>query len=223
MMTLKTFESYDKLKQSLITLLIDNIKSPNSIMLSGGKTPYETYNEIAKLKPKIHKKCKLFLSDERYVPYDSKDNNAYNLSNMLSKLQCHDNFIAVNTSLEVNLASIDYGEKMNLLPPTKIGLLGIGEDGHTAGIFSKKDALSLDKKLAFVTVRPNKMLGISVSNYFIQNIEKIILIAVSNAKTQILEVLFNDPSSIPAGIILNEHQNVEVWTDVKLDINSNKL
>ena len=69
MMTLKTFESYDKLKQSLITLLIDNIKSPNSIMLSGGKTPYETYNEIAKLKPKIHKKCKLFLSDERYVPY----------------------------------------------------------------------------------------------------------------------------------------------------------
>ena len=52
MMTLKTFESYDKLKQSLITLLIDNIKSPNSIMLSGGKTPYETYNEIAKLKPK---------------------------------------------------------------------------------------------------------------------------------------------------------------------------
>ena len=45
------------------------------------------------------------------------------------------------------------------------------------------------------------MLGISVSNYFIQNIEKIILIAVSNAKKQILEVLFNDPSSIPAGII----------------------
>ena len=223
MMTLKTFESYAELKKNLMDLLIDSMKSPISIMLSGGKTPYETYNEIAKVKPKIHEKCRFFLSDERYVARDSTKNNAYNLSNMLFELQCNKNFVPVNTSLEINHACIDYSEKIKVLPTTKIGLLGIGQDGHTAGIFSNKEALSFDKKLTFVTKRPDEMLGISVSNYFIQNVEKIILVAISNAKKKILEVLFNDPSSIPAGIIFNKHQNIEVWTDVKLDINSNML
>ena len=55
MMTLKTFESYAELKKNLMDLLIDSMKSTISIMLSGGKTPYETYNEIAKIKPKFTK------------------------------------------------------------------------------------------------------------------------------------------------------------------------
>ena len=55
-----------------------------------------------------------FLSDERYVKANSSENNAYNLSNMLNKLNCHDNFIPVNTHLEPNSAAEDYGKKSML-------------------------------------------------------------------------------------------------------------
>ena len=71
MIKLNTFESYNELSNSLIDLLITNLELPNSIMLSGGKTPYDIYNKIAKLKPVINKECKLFLSDERYVKANS--------------------------------------------------------------------------------------------------------------------------------------------------------
>ena len=223
MIKLNTFESYNELSNSLIDLLVTNLELPNSIMLSGGKTPYDIYNKIAKLKPVINKECKLFLSDERYVKANSSENNAYNLSNMLNKLNCYDNFIPVNTDLEPNSAAEDYGKKINAVTPIKIGLLGIGQDGHTAGIFSNNDAISSNKNPVFITKRPNGMLGISVSNYFIQKIEKIVLLAVSNDKKNILTTLLNNPSAIPAGLILNKHSNVEIWTDVKLEINSNIL
>ncbi len=223
MIKINTFESYNELSNSLINLLVSNFELPNSIMLSGGKTPYDIYNKIAKLKPRVNKECKLFLSDERYVKANSEDNNAYNLLNMLNKLNCHSNFIPVNTALDANSVAQDYGKKINAITPIKIGLLGIGQDGHTAGIFSNKDAISSYKSPTFISKRPNGILGISVSNYFIQKIEKIILLAVSNNKKDILTTLLNNPTTIPAGLILSKHSNVEIWTDVKLDINSNIL
>lgn len=185
-------------------------------MLSGGSTPYVIYNRLAADPCEVHTMRNLFLSDERMQPFNSDKNNAHNLLPMLQALDCHGNFLQVDTVLSARAAADKFAEGLARMPTVDLGFLGMGTDGHTAGFFTPEQACIQDR-LALYTDRPDGMQGVSVTPAFFQRVERIILLVTGESKREIIETLLNKPQSIAAGIALSNHPDCELWTDLQLD------
>lgn len=185
-------------------------------MLSGGSTPYIIYNQLATAPCPVHSNRKLFLSDERMVPADSPSNNANNLGPMLQALECEDRFIRVDTQLPIKEATSQFAEELQPLEKIDLGFLGMGDDGHTAGFFTPEHANLKTGELTLHTHRPDGMQGVSVTPAIFQRVERIILLVTGESKRGIIKTLLNASETIPAGIALNAHPHVELWTDIEL-------
>ena len=214
MLSFRTFSSEEELTKQLADTLTSHLQQPGHIMLSGGTTPYKTYNQIAQHPLSVHPECHLFLSDERCVPATSPKNNAHNLQPMLQALNCTQQFHAVQTELDPEEATQQFATEIESFQQPTLGLLGIGSDGHTAGIFSTDHAHDPSPRCTLHTDRPDGLHGISVSATFIHRVQRILLIATGESKRDILTILRHHPETIPAGIILRHHPQAEVWTDL---------
>ena len=184
-------------------------------MLSGGSTPYVIYNRLATTPCPVHPDRTLFLSDERMQPFDSKLNNAHNLEPMLQALDCDNQFLRVDTVLPIQSATVRFEENLQQLETVDLGFLGMGNDGHTAGFFTPEQASQKTGALTLHTDRPDGMQGISVTPALLKRVEKIILLVTGESKRDIINTLLNAPQTIPAGIALSDHPNVELWTDLR--------
>ncbi len=183
-------------------------------MLSGGSTPYAIYNRLATVPCPVHPDRRLFLSDERMEPFGSNKNNAHNLMPMLSALGCEDRFIRVDTGLPAAEASAGFDRNLQPLEKIDLGLLGMGADGHTAGLFTPEQANRKSGALALHADRPDGMQGVSATPALFQRVERIVLLVTGESKREIIHTLLSKPESIPAGIALAGHPDVELWTDI---------
>jgi 6-phosphogluconolactonase len=214
MVKIRTFESPERLVDSIIELLHQTLPTAGNLMLSGGTTPYAAYNRIASVPCPVNPNRNLFLSDERMVSPNSPKNNAGNLEPMLRALKCEDRFIRVETGIPGEEAAQRYAHALESLKPIDLGLLGMGGDGHTAGIFTKEQAQQTSGPLVFSTQRPDGMEGVSVAPALLQRVERVVLLVSGESKRDIMGTLIQDPKSIPAGIALSGHPRVELWTDL---------
>lgn len=216
MINTRIFKTTEELITATEMLLHETLKEPGALMLSGGSTPYTIYNRIAKAPCPVDPGRKLFLSDERAVPADDPANNAGNLMPMLEALHCTDHFIRVQTELTPLGATVKFAQELEALPPMDLGLLGMGTDGHTAGIFDRCDAERRDAHLAFHTARPDGMMGVSVTPTLLHRIQRLILLVTGDAKQQVIQTLLAKPETLIAGMALKDHPCVELWTDCTL-------
>ncbi len=216
-MKFRSFKTPENLTKNLCDLLSSEFKEPHNIMLSGGSTPYKVYNQIAQKNHILHPQCKIFLSDERCVAANSPKNNAYNLKPMLKSFNRSDQFIAINTGLTPKDAASDFANKLSQISTFHFGLLGIGTDGHTAGIFNYSETQSTDSNLTLYTKRPDNMNGVSVSSYLIKRFERVIILATGENKREILNKLKEAPEKLIAGNILLNHSNTEIWNDININ------
>lgn len=216
MIKIRIFETVDRLVFHAKELLRTTLSTSGNLMLSGGSTPYTIYNELAMAPCPVHSGRTLFLSDERMVPIDSPHNNAGNLMPMLHALKCEDRLIRVNTFLPVKEASTQFASKLKPMKHIDLGFLGMGTDGHTAGFFTPEQARMKSGTLTLHTHRPDGMQGVSVTPALFQRVERMILLVTGDSKREIINTLLNDPETIPAGIALADHPNVELWTDIEL-------
>jgi 6-phosphogluconolactonase len=215
MIKIRTFETTEKLIVQTQELLRATLATPGNLMLSGGSTPYIIYNRLAADPCPVHPNRNLFLSDERMQPFSSPKNNAHNLLPLLQGLNCHGQFLQVDTKLSGRTAAEHFEEGLERMQTVDLGFLGMGDDGHTAGFFTPEQARIQDR-LTLHTKRPDGMEGVSVTPAFFQRVEKIILLVTGESKRNIINTLLTDPQSIPAGIALSNHPNVELWTDLQL-------
>jgi 6-phosphogluconolactonase len=215
MIKIRTFETTEKLIVQTQELLRATLATPGNLMLSGGSTPYIIYNRLAADPCPVHPNRNLFLSDERMQPFSSPKNNAHNLLPLLQGLNCHGQFLQVDTKLSSRTAAEHFEEGLERMQTVDLGFLGMGDDGHTAGFFTPEQARIQDR-LTLHTKRPDGMEGVSVTPAFFQRVEKIILLVTGESKRNIINTLLTDPQSIPAGIALSNHPNVELWTDLQL-------
>ena len=217
MVNVRTFNTNDQLVSQTLELLRETLHTPGNLMLSGGSTPYAIYNQIAAAPCPVHPDRRLFLSDERMVPADSPRNNAGNLMPMLHALECEDRFIRVETSLPIEEAASRFSRDLEPLDSIDLGFLGMGSDGHTAGLFTSDQANLKPGALTIHTDRPDGMQGVSVTPAVFRRVEKIILLVTGESKRGIINTLMNAPETIPAGIALSGHPNVELWTDIDME------
>ncbi len=210
------FESTDELGRETLGLLRATLATPGNLMLSGGATPYALYNRLAAAPCPVHPQRRLFLSDERMAPYDSARNNAHNLMPMLKALACEDRFIRVDTSLPAKEAANRFAGALESMGSIDLGFLGMGNDGHTAGLFTLEHAAAKTGPLTLHTGRPDGIEGVSVTPALLQRVQRIILLVAGESKRAIIDALRSAPRTLPAGTALEGHPHIELWTDVRV-------
>ncbi|MFA6172475.1 MAG: 6-phosphogluconolactonase [Kiritimatiellales bacterium] len=223
MTKLRTFQTTEELIfQCLKTLrqVLPTLGTSDGVMLAGGRTPLEIYRRAAV--EGISTKGKLFLSDERCVPVTDPHSNYGTISPLFNVGQASclsgqagslSYFIKVKTELPIEKAARAFDADLNQLINIPLGLLGLGADGHTASLFNLKDTALRDGRFAIPVIKAEKPDRISVTPALLYRIEKIILLATGAEKKAIIQTLLKKPDTIPAGVALADHPNVEIWTD----------
>ncbi len=130
-----------------------------AVALSGGSTPKAIYQNLI-LQELEWEKVWLFWSDERALPPDHPDSNYRMAMEFFKKVPVPPSQIfrmKAESNIEKN--ALDYEEKIkHILGKTCFDLvmLGVGEDGHTASLFPKTDALKVEERLVIETFVPQK-------------------------------------------------------------------
>ncbi len=194
----------------------ENKDGPYGIILPGGTTPLAVYTHIADNPPIISPGLHLLLSDERHVPVDSPGSNLANLLPMIRAIQLPDQkLLAVQTEYSLEEAARRYDQRIrNFLAQggqLPLALLGLGEDGHTASLFSPEDVERSHGKHALAVERPLPPHRISVSADVLAMCQRVIFLVSGPAKQDIHDQLVRDPSTVTAGIAVRSCPEVEIW------------
>ena len=190
-----------------------------SVALSGGKTPVKLYKKLAERKNLPWDKTHVFIVDERFVPYDSDENN-YHMINRT--LLCHVVIPAGNihfistventpeeSAIRYEQDLLAYAKKSkSQYPPLDMVLLGVGDDGHTASLFPDTAALDETKHLA-VAVNTNDSTAnerISITYPVINNAENIFFLVDGKGKAGVIKkIIKNKNCDLPAARVRPEH------------------
>jgi 6-phosphogluconolactonase len=207
-MKLCTFQTTEELIfQTLETFrsIFPMLEKNDGVMLAGGRTPLEIYRRAAA--EGLATAGQLFLSDERYVPVTDPQSNFGTISRSFPMLG------KVRTELPIEAAAQAFHDDLSLIKRIPLGLLGLGTDGHTASLFNLKDAALRAERLAIPVIKSEKPDRISVTPTFLHKVEKILILATGADKKAMIQTLLEKPETIPAGVALAGHPDVEVWTD----------
>lgn len=210
-MKLRTFRTTEALIfQTLETFLqiFPSLGNSDGLMLAGGRTPLEIYRRAAA--EGLSTSGILLLSDERYVPPADPQSNYGTIS------QSFPNLGKIRTDLPIEAAAMAFHDDLKKIQRIPLGLLGLGADGHTASLFNLQDATLRDERLAIPVIKTEKPDRISVTPVFLHKVEKILILATGADKKEMIQTLLEKPQTIPAGVALAGHPDVEIWTDQRL-------
>lgn len=224
MTTLHTrrFVSRTELDAALVERLANTIADSNgkatAIMLSGGKTPIPAYNELAARGPKHNHQLHILFSDDRYVPSTSDDSNFHQSCELLNALALpEDSLLRVRTELSLEEAAQDYERRLKALlddgVTLKLGLLGLGPDGHTASLFEEAHLKKARGHLAIAVDRPDGLSGISVTPEFLQHVEKLVFVVAGGGKHDAIRSLMNCDPKLIAWRAVQGAPDVELWVE----------
>jgi 6-phosphogluconolactonase len=199
-------------------------KGKFTVALSGGSTPMALYKLLAS--PTFNhqidwKKVFIFWGDERYVPLDSSENNAFNAKNVfLNKIKIPaKNIFVIPVDETPTNAAIYYEATIKIFfktdkPVFDLILLGMGDDGHTASLFPYSSILQEKNKLVKeVFLADKNAWRVSLTEPIINAaMHKLFLIA-GKSKAAMLDIVLNGEKNIeiyPAQMI----ENAELYVSV---------
>jgi 6-phosphogluconolactonase len=186
-----------------------------TVALSGGRTPVVLYQKLSQIKSLPWDKTHIFMVDERFVPYESDENNFRMISQTLL-YHLHipaKNIHPISTSEILPEGSAAKYERVllscfklltNEPPRFDLMLLGIGEDGHTASLFPDTPALKEKSSLVVAVTLPDKAEKERITLTFpvINNTENILFLASGKNKAKsIKEVIETENSLLPAAMV----------------------
>lgn len=245
MKTIRIYNTYPQLARGGACFLYRRIKEcidrqgEVSVFLSGGHTPQSCYRnlallflkEITLLRKVLLKKIDWYFSDERWVPQDHSESNAYraevNLLDPLAvpgkqvhswqamtggPLECVKRY---NRLLEKNIL------RRNLQPG--IVLLGMGGDGHTASLFPGGQVLFPDKRLKplkpyvgynAVALQVENRWRLSLTPQFINKARLIVFLITGTAKKNAFTEVLRQSGDLPMSWVRGQEVCYLVTTDV---------
>ena len=113
----------------------------------------------------------------------------------------------------------DYEERLRSLLDAKIrirlGLLGLGADGHTASLFTSANLEAARQHLAISVQRPDGRSAVSVTPDFLAQVEEILFVVAGADKTPALKRLNARDPTLTAWRAVEHCAEVHVWTDAE--------
>lgn len=110
------------------------------LVLAGGRTPRSVYTRLAEFSVDW-KKWQIYFGDERCLPPgDPQRNDSMARAAWLDRINIPaENIHPIPAELGPELSAQHYRELLSRVGSFDLVLLGLGEDGHTAGLFSGQD------------------------------------------------------------------------------------
>jgi 6-phosphogluconolactonase len=230
MNTVTNFDSAELLAEAaanyFVTLANECIekKGKFAVALSGGNTPMALYKLLASptFSNKLDwKKVFIFWGDERCVPLESSDNNAFNAKNiLLSKIKIPSkNIFTIPVDETPVNAAIYYEATIKIFfktdkPVFDLILLGMGDDGHTASLFPYTKILQEKEKLVSPVFIENKnSWRISFTETLINLATHKLFLVIGKDKKPMLDIILHGEKDIekyPAHMIENAEWFVAV-------------
>lgn len=222
-MKVRVFDSAEALAATLAARLSSELGGSDgrALMLAGGKTPLAAYAALPGLRRGAGaSSVRVLLSDERMVPPDSPDCNRRNIApGLVAAGLAPDRMVPVDTSGTLERAAGLFDSALRDLLASGIrsvfGILGVGADGHTASLFSRADVefAARSDALAVPVRRPSPPDRISVTPLFLRRVEELVFVVTGSDKAAVVRTLIENPLSIPAGLAVDGHPCVALWTD----------
>lgn len=220
---IRAFPSSGELAAALATelhaLLAASRGAPVALMLAGGRTPLAAYAGLARLPalPPSHG-ARILLSDERVVPPDDPRCNARSVWPPLSAIGLRPaQAVLVDGRLDPAAAAAQFDGQLAALLAAgaglPLGLLGLGADGHTAGLFSAAQVRAGRGRWAQAVERPDGMAGVSVTADFLARIAQVRFVVTGAEKRDVLQRLRAAPLELAAGHAVAGCRAVEIWAD----------
>ena len=219
-MRLKLFKDFVELEQAILILLRSRMRvgaaQPHAVILPGGRTPLAIYQALASEPVKISHWLRILVSDERHVPLDSPDSNFGMMRGMIHALGISETHVLrVHTEWPLEKAADRYDAALRGYlrkgGRIKLGLLGLGADGHTASLFSGSDILRGQGRYAVAVKRESGHNRISLTRDLLLKAEQIVFMATGVEKREVVHKMIQSPGSVPAGMAVEDMRNVEIW------------
>jgi len=186
-----------------------------NVVLSGGNSPKKLYKLLAspEYKEQVNwKKVNFFFGDERYVPANDSENNAYMAKKTLfDPLNISEsNIFTINTSLSPQEAAKSYTATITAHfggrePRFDLILLGLGDNAHTASLFPHTPVLTnKSASVQAVFLEGQKIYRISMTAPLINQARNIAFLVFGQEKAEaVYHVLEDelDPEKYPAQLI----------------------
>ncbi|MEO7800646.1 MAG: 6-phosphogluconolactonase [Ginsengibacter sp.] len=220
-------ELAEELAQHIVSLIVQKLKHRPvfSIALSGGNTPKSLYKLLAG-EPYFSqidwKKIILFWGDERFVPFDSKENNAgMAYDEWLSHVPVPaENVHRIDTisspaesAEEYEIMLRSYFKEPQTLDLT---LLGMGDDGHTLSIFPAEKYDDTKWVNALYSSSKNQW-RITLTPAFVNRSAEIIFMISGKGKAEVLKYIVdgNGNKTFPAQLIKPVNGNLNWYIDTE--------
>ena len=167
------------------------------IALSGGGTPKRLYAQLVEQKDKFPwQAMEIYFSDERMVPLDDDESNAYQAACHLLDLVGHpsNQRHTPDVTLSMEQASKNYEKDIRERVPHNHGVpafdiifLGLGNDGHTASLFPQRIGEEIFEYLvipAEANYEGRPSYRVSMTPRLINNAANVIFLVSGTAKAQ---------------------------------------
>lgn len=190
----------------------------SAIMLAGGTTPGPAFELLAERPLRAAPGLYILYSDERHVPCTSDASNYHLSLPLLGAFALPAaQVLRVPTELPLEAAAQAYEERLQGLLgeklPVRLGLLGLGADGHTASLFKPADLASARGRLAIPVQRPDGRAAVSVTPDWLAQVEEILFIVAGSDKRAALTRLAARDQTLIAWRAVERCARVEVWAD----------
>jgi len=191
-------------------------------LLSGGSSASVGVAALGILGESVRKKISVAMIDERFVPYDSEDSNAYLLKKLgiLDFVSVFDEVLENNSGSDRNKVAQNYENKLaNTLENSDyiIAVLGIGADNHTAGILPGINFN--DSNNLVVNYSSDTFERISISPHFFSSIDMLFVYVEGDEKESAVMAVseVHDSVDYPSQLIKNAKQYEILYNKGKLE------
>jgi 6-phosphogluconolactonase len=199
------------------------------LCVSGGKSPVDMFQALRDM-PLAWDKVSITLADERCVPIGHPHSNAsLVIEHLLQGLASQAQFVPLIDAQEIDPLNLNELANRAHLALSALGscdvlVLGMGEDGHTASLFSHANeitqALDMHNPLTCLVMHLNPAPPeapyprISQTLRSLLRARHIVLTIQGAAKLAVLQRAQQDlDSRMPVSYVLNQHTTpVEIWT-----------
>jgi 6-phosphogluconolactonase len=125
--------------------------------------------------------------------------------------------LRVRTEIPLDRAVEDYERRLRALVKAgtsiRLGILGLGADGHTASLFSEGDLKRANGRFAISVQRPDGRAAVSVTPQLLEHVAEIVFVVAGSDKRNALKAMMErKPESIAARAIAG-CPSVEIWAD----------